>query len=65
MGKKEEETEIEKKSSLPEDERIKYLASYTEKPVIFRAMELMVDNLHENIQHMTEHWTGFDGFEHF
>jgi len=56
MGKKEEKNEIEKKSSLPEDERIKFLASYTEKPVIFRAMELMVDNLQENIQHMTEHY---------
>jgi 6-phospho-3-hexuloisomerase len=56
MGKKEEKTEIERKSSLTEDERIKYLASYTEKPVIFRAMELMVDNLEENIQHMTEHY---------
>ena len=56
MGKKVEKTEIERKSSLPEDERIKSLASYTEKPVIFRAMELMVDNLQENMQHMTEHY---------
>ena len=44
-----------KKASL-RDEHILSLANYTESPVIFRAMELMIENLQENIRHMTEHY---------
>jgi 6-phospho-3-hexuloisomerase len=44
------------KKKVVSDESIKKLASYTEKPAIFRAMELMVSNLQDNIMHMTEHY---------
>jgi len=44
------------KKRVMSDERIKNLASYTEQPAIFRAMELMVSNLQDNIQHMTDHY---------
>ena len=47
---------INNKKRVVSDERIKKLANYTEKPAIFRAMELMVSNLQDNIQHMTEHY---------
>ncbi len=45
-----------KKKQVVSDESIKELANYTEKPAIFRAMDLMVSNLEDNIQHMTEHY---------
>ncbi|MCE7739768.1 MAG: hypothetical protein GPJ50_10345, partial [Candidatus Heimdallarchaeota archaeon] len=44
------------KKRVMSDERIKKLASYTEQPAIFRAMELMVSNLQDNIKHMTDHY---------
>jgi 6-phospho-3-hexuloisomerase len=39
-----------------DDESIKYLTSDSSKPVIFKALELMVKNLQENIAHMSEHY---------
>jgi 6-phospho-3-hexuloisomerase len=44
------------KKKVLSDDSIKSLASYTERPVIFRALELMVENLEENIAHMSEHY---------
>lgn len=54
-NKKEEKKETTDKEVI-DSESIKYLTSDATKPVIFKALELMVKNLQENIDHMTEHY---------
>ncbi|MCG3216212.1 MAG: SIS domain-containing protein [Candidatus Heimdallarchaeota archaeon] len=46
----------EKQKKIVEDEKIQSLAGYTEKPVIIRSMDLMIENLQTNVQHMIEHY---------
>ena len=46
----------EKQKKLLEDESIVSLADTTEKAVIIRSMELMIDNLLSNVTHMKEHY---------
>jgi len=38
------------------DDNIKKLAQQSEKPIIFQALEFMIENLKENIKHMKEHY---------
>lgn len=57
MGLNKKEAKGDKKDKkVIDDESIKYLTSDISKPVIFKALELMVKNLQENIDHMTEHY---------
>ncbi|MCG3227280.1 MAG: SIS domain-containing protein [Candidatus Heimdallarchaeota archaeon] len=55
LNKKEEKGE-KKDQEVIDSESVKYLTSDTTKPVIFKALELMVKNLQENIDHMGEHY---------
>ena len=57
MGSNKKEAKREKQDKeVIDSESIKYLTSDATKPVIFKALELMVKNLQENIDHMTEHY---------
>ncbi|MHA1954548.1 MAG: SIS domain-containing protein [Candidatus Heimdallarchaeaceae archaeon] len=57
MGSNRKEEKREKKDKkVIDSESVKYLTSDTTKPVIFKALELMVKNLQENIDHMGEHY---------
>ncbi len=55
LNKKVEKRDKAEKKVI-DDESIKYLTSDASKPVIFKALELMVKNLQENIAHMSEHY---------
>ncbi len=45
-----------KVTKISHDEPLKVLASEKEKPIIIRAMELIISNLQSNVEHIQEHF---------
>jgi len=52
----EQNSDLDTEKAKIHDDNIKKLAEKAEKPIIFQALEFMIENLKENIRHMSEHY---------